>query len=267
MRTIVITDMDGTLLDPSTYSFDPAEKALRLLKEKEVPLVLCTSKTRAEIEFYRRRLGNTDPFISENGGGVFVPEGYFPFGFDSDTEDGYRVLTLGTPYETLREALKRVSERTGIRVTGFGDLTAKDVAVMADLPLEEARMAVQRDFDEPFVFGEGETGTKPFLEEIEKEGLRWTLGGRYYHILGDNDKGRAVRVLTDLYRKAWGEVRTIGLGDSLNDLPLLKEVDTPVVVRKKDGTYDPKVELPGVVKADGIGPAGWNEAVTRLVEE
>ena len=70
-KIIVFTDLDGTLLHPRTYSFEAAMPALKLIKEKDVPLILCSSKTRAEIEVYRKKLDNQHPFVSENGGGIF----------------------------------------------------------------------------------------------------------------------------------------------------------------------------------------------------
>src|SRR4030042_1090542 len=79
-RILVFTDLDGTLLDHRNYSFEPARPALRLLRESGIPLIICTSKTRAEVEEIRAALGNTDPFVVENGGAVFVPEGDLPIG-------------------------------------------------------------------------------------------------------------------------------------------------------------------------------------------
>ena len=70
-KIIVFTDLDSTLLHPKTYSFDAAMPALKLIKEKDIPLILCSSKTRAEIEVYRKKLDNQHPFVSENGGGIF----------------------------------------------------------------------------------------------------------------------------------------------------------------------------------------------------
>ena len=78
-RMIIVTDLDGTLLHPRTYSFEEALPALKLVRERGVPLVLCSSKTRAELEVCRKRLDNGHPFISENGGGIYLPAGYFPF--------------------------------------------------------------------------------------------------------------------------------------------------------------------------------------------
>lgn len=76
-RIIIFTDLDGTLLHPNIYSFAKARPALNLIKEEGIPLVLCSSKTRAEMEVYRERLGNNHPFVSENGGGIFIPKDCF----------------------------------------------------------------------------------------------------------------------------------------------------------------------------------------------
>ncbi len=63
-----------------------------------------------------------------------------------------------------------------------------------------------------------------FLRAIEAAGLHWTQG-RVFHIMGKHDKGRAVHMLISLYQQQFGDVASIGLGDSLNDLAMLKAVD------------------------------------------
>ncbi|MGA0327631.1 MAG: hypothetical protein ACO3OK_11595, partial [Limisphaerales bacterium] len=43
-RWVVVTDLDGSLLDHHTYSFEAALPALSVLKEEGIPLILNTSK-------------------------------------------------------------------------------------------------------------------------------------------------------------------------------------------------------------------------------
>ncbi|MCG7852909.1 MAG: HAD hydrolase family protein, partial [Methanosarcinaceae archaeon] len=50
MKYVVFTDLDGTLIDHDTYSYKAARPALAALKKQGIPLIFCTSKTRAEIE-------------------------------------------------------------------------------------------------------------------------------------------------------------------------------------------------------------------------
>ncbi len=70
---LIFTDLDGTLLDHDTYGYGDALPALELVKKRNVPLVLCTSKTREETSELRDELGLSHPFITENGGGIFIP--------------------------------------------------------------------------------------------------------------------------------------------------------------------------------------------------
>jgi len=260
---IIFTDLDGTLLDHDTYSFADAAPALRLLSQKRYPLVICTSKTRAEIEAVREKIGNADPFISENGGAVFIPRGYFTVPVGRDCGD-YLVIELGTPYDHLRAALGDIRSKTGCAVIGFGDMSVEEVARDAGLDRASARLARMREYDEPFVVPDPACVDR-VLAEIEALGLRSTWGGRYFHLTGDNDKGRAVSLLADLFREEYGTVTTVGLGDSKNDLPMLAAVDVAVLVQKPDGSYEETDRE--VVHADGVGPDGWNRAVIQILEK
>ncbi len=262
MQIVIFTDLDGTLLHPGTYSFKEATPALDVVRSRSIPLVLCSSKARAEIEVYRKRLNNGHPFISENGGAIFVPRGYFPFAVQGEPQGAYITSILGAPYDTIRKELIHLREKQKTAVKGFGDMTVKEVAELTGLAGEEAALAKEREFDEPFIFeGEPDNG---FLKAIEEQGLRWTRG-RLYHIMGASDKGNAVRMLKTWYERQYGKIVSIGLGDGMNDLPLLNAVDHPVLVRKEDGSYEENISLLNLIKADGIGPEGWNRAVMRFL--
>ena len=77
---IIFSDLDGTLLDHKTYTFEPASEALSVLKSRKIPLILSSSKTKAEIERIQSKLALKDPFIFENGSGVFYNNQVVSFG-------------------------------------------------------------------------------------------------------------------------------------------------------------------------------------------
>jgi mannosyl-3-phosphoglycerate phosphatase family protein len=271
-QLIVFSDLDGTLLDPFTYSFEAAQEALALLAERRIPLVICSSKTRVEIEQYRALMQNHDPFVSENGGGVFVPI-YDDTGLaDAFVEKGaervgdYLILRLGSPYGRLREGMASLREQ-GFDVKGFGDMTIEEVSSLTGMSCSEAAMAKERDFDEPFLFGAADAERGALLSSIKEIGLKAIEGGRFYHLLGDNDKGKAVSLLINIYRDHFGDILTLGLGDSLNDLSMLRNIDIPVVVQRSDGTYDPSLILYNSIRANGVGPEGWNNAVKMIIQQ
>ena len=265
MNTLIFTDLDGTLLDNATKSFAPAMQALRRIDELGIPLIFCSSKTRAEIEHYREKIGNRHPFITENGGAIFVPEGYFDFPFPHSFVHGqYRVIALGAPYERLRSILKRIAVELGITLKGFGDMSVDELANVTGLPLEEAKLAKQREYDEPFIIETGEE--EDVVRAIRNKGYQITHA-QFLHILGASDKGKAVSVLKGLYRTKLDIIRTMALGDSPNDLSMFEKVDVPVLVQKPDGTYDNRITLHRLQRAEGIGPEGWNKAVMEFLGE
>jgi mannosyl-3-phosphoglycerate phosphatase len=260
---VVFTDLDGTLLEHATYSFAEAQPALELLKSRGIPLVLCTSKTRGEVELWRGLLGNVHPFIVENGGAVFVPENYFDFAVPAAVPlDGYLMLPLGTPYRDLVESLRGAAQESRCGVRGFSQMSVAEVSEQCQMSLEHAALAKAREFDEPFVLLEEEKASD-LLAAIERGGRRWTRGGRFYHILGGNDKAAAVRLLLELYRKIAARVRTIGLGDGLNDAPFLNAVDLPILIRT---SWLDRLQalVPRGRPTDSSGPRGWNQAILDL---
>jgi len=270
-KMIIYTDLDGSFLDHWSYSCTESLSALQAATAKGIPVVFCSSKTRAEIEVIRQYALVRNPFIVENGGAIYVPGGYFPFGIEGSVyRDGFEVIQLGTPYLKLVETLRRLREDAPCALFGFSDMTEEGVAVDCGLTLAEARRAKQREYDEPFRIIATDPRVVQFvLQKIEKAGLRYTIGGRYYHLHGDNDKGRAVNLLSELFKKAHGAIFTVGLGDSLNDLPMLEAVDLPILVKKPDGHHDRAVieRVPHVCLASEVGSRGWKTAVMEILAE
>jgi mannosyl-3-phosphoglycerate phosphatase len=262
---VLFSDLDGTLLHLQTYSAEAARPALRRLNRKRVPLVLCTSKTRAEVEFWREQLENKHPFIIENGGAIYIPDGYFEFPIPGAVDrDGYHVIEYGMPYAELVAALRAASRESGCRVLGFSDMSAEEVSARTLLPLEQAELAKRREYDEPFeIVG---VGTHTLLNAINSRGMQWTRGDRFYHITGHNDKAEAVRALTALYRQAHKQVDTVGIGDGHNDVSFLSTVDQPIVIHSRFAVAL-KRAIPHSLVTQSPGPHGWNEAVLQLLDQ
>lgn len=268
-RLVVFTDLDGTLLDHHTYRWDAAEPALRRLRTLGLPVVFCTSKTRAEVLPLTEELGLRHPFVAENGGAIYVPRNYFPFALPTArVEAGFQVLELGQPYRRLVQALDEAAKTSGVQVRGFSRMGDTEVARLCGLSRAAAKLARRREYDEPFLLEKGTPKQKDrFFRWLQQRGLRCQEGGRFQHLMGDNDKGVAVRRLIDLYRQQYGEIRTVGLGDSPNDLDFLAVVDLPVLVAQPNGGHNDLVrrKVPRVQLAVGAGPAGWNSAVLQML--
>ncbi|MBU4371118.1 MAG: HAD-IIB family hydrolase [Proteobacteria bacterium] len=263
---IIFSDLDGSLLNHEDYSFAAARPSIARIKRTGIPLIITTSKTRLEVELLQQDMGIREPFIVENGGGIFFPYGYRDFMIENGEWDGdYTLIRIGTTYSTIRNFLKKVGARFEIR--GFGDLTIEEISGLTGLSPDRAEMAKAREFTEPFLLKrpDGIGCLSALAAETE---LKVTRGGRFHHLIGrEQDKGVAVRMVIDIFKINSGEeLTTIGIGDSENDLPMLEQVDIPVLIpRPGKGCLD--IRMPGLVRAMEPGCRGWNEVVERLLNE
>ncbi len=268
---VVITDLDGTLLDEHTYSCDAAREALDVLARAEVPLIACSSKTHAEIVEIQRELAVGHPFICENGGALYIPDGYFPMvPRGARRAEGAFALEFGSPYPDVVEALHATAARLRLTVVGFNDMTVEEVAHVCDLSPERARLAKLREYDEPFRLVDGDAaGLTRLRAALHVRGFRSTRGGRFDHVTGGTDKGVPVATLKALYQRYAGQpVLTVGLGDCLNDVPLLATVDLPIIVRSRGAAVTSRMlaQLPSARVTRVTGGLGWSEAILEVLD-
>jgi len=272
-KLLIFTDLDATLLDDYTYSFKEAEEALTLAEEREIDIIFTTSKTRAEVDIYRKKMGNYKPFIVENGGALFSPLDYFtgnPTIEALPIIDNLRVKIFGLQYSRLVKALKDIKSCSSLKIKGINELTVEEVSRITSLPLEEARLAKTREFSIPFII-EGEITEEEesqLLNLIKSKGYALVRGARFFHLSGGNEKGKALRFLLNAYKKHYGcDFITVGIGDSKNDISLLLNCDIPVAVKRPSGNYNPKlIKQTNPFPSDGIGPVGWNKGITKIIK-
>jgi mannosyl-3-phosphoglycerate phosphatase len=269
-RTLVFSDLDGALLDPQSYSWSAASRGLEALRRQRIPLIFCTSKTRTEVKALRRAIGNTHPFVVENGGAIVIPAGYFPEIATLGNQARAYTLILGRPYDELVRALRRISQELEISIRGFHQMTDEEVARETGLTVREAHLARQRETGEPFRFANAnQAAIRAFLRRAQERGYTIQRGGRFWHFSGSCDKGLAMSVLIGFYRMAWQtRIFTIALGDSANDLPMLRLVDRPILIPNPDGSLAQEVTqaIPSIARASKPGPQGWSSALIRALQ-
>src|ERR671919_689040 len=208
---VVFTDIDGTLVDINTAEYGKeTDKLIRLIKERNIPLILASAKTRLEQNKIREDLGLSDPFVVENGGALVIPKGYFP------------------------------------------DYALRDIKY----PVRETQ--------------ETKNGAKDVIH-----------GGRFFDVTVGTDKGIAVGILKKLFKdKFHNNVTFFGIGDSAYDIPMLNHMDIPILVQRQDSSWvdDGEIEMKNVVdssrissnkliKVEGIGPNGWENAIHKIILE
>ena len=266
---IVFTDLDGTLLDYNTYSFEESKEGIELLRRHRIPLIFCTSKSYAEVIHFREKTGNTAPFIVENGGAVYLPRDqvkqFRPFvraGMLKQSGD-YAALELGADYATVRRVFEEMKKAFGNSMTGFGDMSIEEVSRSLNLAPKLAAMAKIRHHDEPFILKDPSL-LERIIQFSRQNGLTVYPGTRFYHLMGNTDKGAAVKELVSLYRKVYGTVVSAAMGEGKNDEPMFRQVDVPFLVQKPGGSFT-DIALDRIERIDAVGPKGFTGAVKALL--
>ncbi|ACL05792.1 HAD-IIB family hydrolase [Desulfatibacillum aliphaticivorans] len=263
---VIFTDLDGTLLDHHTYAWDKAEPALARCRASKIPVVMASSKTRAEMEPLQRELGLEGPFITENGGGVFFPGGGALKPPSESEPDGLlHKLTLGVSYSTLCRALDETALLLNLKMTGFHNMSITDIMELTGLSSQNAEKAAQRDFDAPFVLDPSTPCEDKKLRKIfRRQGLELSIGGRFYHVHGKADKATALDKVAAWYKTNGFQVISVALGDSQNDFSMLRRADYAFYLGEGPA---PVEEVPGVIQAAEPGPSGWNRAILDFLTE
>jgi mannosyl-3-phosphoglycerate phosphatase len=253
---LVITDLDGSLLDHHTYSWQAAEAWLARLEEHEVPLVICSSKTAAEIVPLQKQLGiEGTPFIAENGARIHLTDPAGEPVVNGDARD----------YSDIVESLRRLEHQ--FRFTGFADFSDKEISDITGLTLRDAQLARIREASEALVWRDSEEQFDRFREALAADGLSLTQGGRFWHVMATGSgKGAAVSWLLDQLPQ---RPVTLGLGDGPNDAPMLDVVDYAVVIKgySKNPVVLQRTDEQRVYHTAHHGPQGWSEGLDYFITQ
>jgi len=180
----------------------------------------------------------------------------------------FQLVPMGKKYKYIVEALETIAARVNCPLVGFSSMSDAEVARLTGLDLEEAARARRRDFCEPFVVPREAANLESKIQAVAAEmGLTVVQGGRFWHLMGHAGKRKAASVLIDAYRKLYGHILTVGLGDSPNDFPFLEIVDIPVLVRDPDDGFILPPSLERARRTARAGPEGWNTAVLEILAE
>ena len=266
---LIFTDLDGSLLDHDSYSFEPAKNLLLELESAAIPVIPITSKTFAEVKKLRIKLGNQHPFIVENGAAIAIPKNYFsrpPEGCYEVAD--FWIVANSQPRNQWCELLaQQAQEFAGEFETFTSIFAAKGAAGIKEitgLSLEQAELSNQRDFSEPIHWLGSEQRKQAFIEKLTAAGGTLLQGGRFLALGGKVDKGCALLQLTELYQqfKALPQIHTLAIGDSGNDISMLEAATSAIIIRSKTHPAPSLSREHNLIKSTAYGPDGWAQSVS-----
>lgn len=219
----IVTDMDGTLLNPQRVITDYTLDVLNACRQKGIRLIPASGRTRASMRPHVERLNTGMPYIGGNGSEIVSPDHQLIEQLTLDIPlakelcarlagEGFHVQVYGDDafyYAKECEASERYKRSSGMRGEEVGDLArflsfrTPKILSIGDPALVEKVMPVMTAAYEGRA-----TFTMSEINFLEAEPIGAT-------------KGEALRRLAAMRGDILPE-RTVAFGDSLNDLSLLQ---------------------------------------------
>lgn len=247
----VLTDLDGTLLEPDGSLLPEARRTLADLARAGIAVCPVTSKTVAEIELILLELGIACHAGFENGAGIRRADG------------AVEPSPHAVPIATLRAVHVAVRDRTGAPVLSFEELDESELASLTGLSGAALAAARQRRATLPLVVDRRHDDALRAALPADPP-VRLVRGNRFLHLQGRHDKADLVPRLLRLTGRASDEAAACG--DAPNDAGLLAAVGTRIIIPSEAGPH------PELLRGfpDALVPAfphgrGWAAAVSALV--
>jgi mannosyl-3-phosphoglycerate phosphatase len=246
IQYLVMTDLDGTLLDHSNYKWNSAQVALSYLKEHEIPVIVNTSKTMAELQTLLKELKlEHEPYVVENGSAVVLPA--FTDSISSKKLfnelkvhsqfkkiDEQYIWSLGKDRREICDWFYSLRTRHGWNFEGYNDWTIEALMEKTGLTKSKAKESKQKLFSEPFQWFDSEVNFKTLESLAERDGYTILKGGRFYHLQGNVDKSSPFSFFRQYHNLIWPEsspVKIIALGDSQNDVAMLDNAEYGICIK------------------------------------
>ena len=245
---LVFTDLDGTLLDHDNYSFKDAIPALKILKNKEIPTILVSSKTQAEMKIIHKEMDlNGYPYIFENGSGIFYKNQIYEF---------------GTSIKAIHKVLLALMNFYNFKF--YSTLPIKKAINLTGLKLEQCKNSQIRLFSEPIIWMDSDISRHRFIKDIETQGLKASQGGRFLTISSHHDKADALKWVKSRYEEGSNsEFTAIGLGDGENDINMINVCNTKILIKNNNA----HLKQDDWIMSNMPGPKGWGEEVIKAIKK
>ena len=230
MIKLVVSDMDGTLLNKEGKISPANEKAIQAARALGVPFVLCTGRIYSAVKPYADYLNLKAPIIGCNGAIIKSPEsGEILYINEMKPEVVKRVVDIfrkhdhyfhfydqDTVYAEKRGPLFDYIEKMSQKLGGTGIKTkiVEDVKTLIGNPVKVLKMGFNMIDDEV---------SPKIVEEVKAiEGLTVVQSApTLMDIMNDDvSKGKAISALADIFNISTDEI--MAMGDNDNDVEMIK---------------------------------------------
>jgi mannosyl-3-phosphoglycerate phosphatase len=267
-RVVIFTP--SNLLGSANGLSSSASEALLEIERRKVPLVLATRGTRAQLEPLRRKIGHAHPFITEGGGGLFFPDGYFALRLEGARRAArYLCVPFGRSSQEAGAAAEEIARDARAEIVRYAEMSPREIARNTGMTERDAEAAREREFSERFFFAGDTNLAAQSFEKIAREHKWQTRRSEpFWELFSGNDEGKAVRYLMRLYRESLrARLRSVGIGASGEDISLLAASDQAFLLPVSGSRFDDHLlsKLPNSARINVPGASGWNQTVLDVL--
>lgn len=267
MKLLIFSDIDGTFLSHDTYSMGALFKYIKNLNI-DFEVIFNTSKTYEETAKINKKLQFNFPFIVENGACIFFPKNYMNNILKKKKLLKYKEhfcykISRLEPNKVIN-LLSNIRKKYSFKF--YNELSDKELKNITQLKISDIRLSQNRQFSNPILWMDSIKKKETFKKEfcLSNAGLLIFDGGKFLHILDKYDKGVALQQFLKIINLKKNSFKTISLGDSENDIPMLELTNFACIIKSRRGK---KFILKNkkIYRSNQLAPDGWKESLEHVL--
>lgn len=263
MKNIIITDLDGSLLSHSYFSFKQIHSDILNLLDAGTLVIPASSKTKIEMEMFCAELGRNLPFIYENGAGfqnidqLTSEKSFKPFIVSEAALDSHKILEIWCEF---------VSEELRNKCLFAHEMNLKQQVDVFGLTGQQLDNALDREYSLNFKFFGDEKQLQQLIYILNTKNLTVQQGGRLMTLSGEHNKADYCNFIRSKQKSFGFKPFLVGVGDSGNDIDMLEKCDISCIIpRPHKSLLSISTPLERTIVAGNIAPLGWLEAVRKAI--
>lgn len=262
-QLVVMTDLDGTLLDHYDYSPTVALNSIQKLLSHGVPLIFNSSKTFEEQRTLQRDLGIRAPFVFENGSGVAVPAQISPTFVPDYIHKQYYIKQFAPlDLSDISTIMQHGSVTKFQKLLTMSTAEINDIIRHTGLDLTQATLAKARIYTDTILDTLDDEDFKQWASLFDSNGIKMTKGGRFYTVQAKEiDKATPLQWLRSLWNTP---IYLIAIGDSENDTSMIAAADEGYWVQRPDNKWAVRQPAHTCNLIPKIGPYGFAHMVQAI---
>ena len=263
-QIFIFTDLDGSLLNHNNFEFKEIKDFILNCISNGIKIIPNTSKTEKEIQVFIEQLGQNLPFVIENGAAIHNLDLVHPkIKFKNNSIIFSRSLS-----EIFEQFKKNIPIDFQKRCFFLKDMSFIEQMKILGLNKKYLPFALNRYYSMPLVFEGSKEIKNEFTSLLKTIGMKLHEGGRVYNISDDCSKGKAMTTLIEILENDLDyKTHTIVIGDSPNDISMLKVCDQPCVIPLPNKNNLCHLKDHKIIRATQSAPMGWEEVVRASLKK